>query len=414
MSTRHKSTTVPRSRPWWPRAELRRDEDFHLERKVSWLELFFDLVFVVVLARLAHDLAHHPDVDHVVDFALLFAAVFWAWNAFTYYIERFESGGVEQRCFVFAAMACVAALAVWTEGGLGNHYTGFAQAYIAVRTVNMIQWIRAGVHVPEFRPVAVRFVAGFGVTATLLVVAMRTDGDARRLVFACAILVDILTPVFTLTRQAALPQLSTSKFPERFGLFTIVVLGESVVGAITAMSELNETTGLGGRQLLDGALGLCVGIGLWWIYFDFVARRPPKPVLAAVLGWVYLHLVTLAAITATGAAISLVAAETIEGPAPEGRKLLTGAAAVALLGLAALELTLRRDDGEPTHPTISPCTKAVAAVVIFTLGWLEVGWSSTTLLVAIVAALAVPVLYGTTVWYSPNNVHRTLTRGEAS
>lgn len=392
---------------WWPRAELRRDEDFDLERKVSWLELFFDLVFVVVLARLAHDLAHHPDLDQVIDFVLSFAAVFWAWNAFTYYIERFESGGVEQRFFVFAAMATVAALAIWAEGGLGAHYTGFAWSYIAVRCVNMVQWIRAGVHVEVFRPVAARFVIGFAVTAVLLLLAMDLDGDQRRLVFAMAILIDIATPVFTLKQQAALPRLSTSKFPERFGLFTIIVLGESVVGAITAMSELNDSEALGGRQLLDGALGLLVGIGLWWIYFDFIARRPPKPVLSAALGWVYLHLVTLAAITATGAAISIAAADANESLSVEARHLLSGSAAAALLGLAALELTLHRDGGEPTHPIVSPALKAGVAAAILVLGTLRSGRSTTGLLAIIVAGLAVPAVYGATVWYSPSNRHRT-------
>lgn len=398
-------TTRPSA--WWPRAALRRDEDFDIERKVSWLDLFFDLVFVVVLARLAHDLADNPDGEHVVDFVLLFAAVFWSWNAFTYYIERFESGGLEQRVFVFTAMATVAAMAVWTKGGLDSHYTGFVWAYIAVRAVNMVQWVRAGAHVGDFRPVALRFVAGFAIVAALLIVAIGLDDTARRFVFAAAILIDVMTPVFTLKQQARLPQLSTSKFPERFGLFTILVLGESVVGVITGVSEINEAGELGARQLIDGGLGLLVGIGLWWIYFDFIARRPPKPLPATALGWVYLHLVTLAAVTVTGAAISLAIAESIDdGLTDNTRYLLVGAVAAALAGLAVLELTLHRKDDEPTHATLSPAIKAAAAGV-FVAGWLDAGWSTTALLVVLVAGLTVPAVYGATVWYSPTNSHRT-------
>lgn len=398
---------TPRTHAWWPRAELRRDEDFHLDRKVSWLELFFDLVFVVVIARLAHDLAHDPDGQHVVDFVLLFVAVFWCWNAFTYYIERFESGGVEQRFFVFAAMATVAALAVWTKGGLGSHYTGFAWAYIAVRSVNMVQWIRAAVHVPDFRPIAVRFVGGFAVAAALLIFAMGLDGGARRLVFALAVLIDVLTPVVTLKQQAAPPGLSTSKFPERFGLLTILVLGESVVGVVLGVSEVNEAGHLGVGQIVDGGLGLFIGIGLWWIYFDYVARRSPKPNLGAALTWVYLHLLTLAAITATGAAVSLAIGESVEhGLENNVRYLLTGAVAAAVAGMAVLELTLHRTEGEPTHLTVSPGIKAAVAAGILLFGWLDLGWSTTALLAALVAALAIPAGYGTIVWYSPTNTQR--------
>lgn len=402
---------TPRSvAPWWPRAALRRDEDFDIERKVSWLELFFDLVFVVVLARLAHDLAHHPDLDHLIDFVLLFAAVFWAWNAFTYYIERFESGGLEQRFFVFAAMAAVAALAIWTEGGLGSHYTGFAWAYIAVRCVNMVQWLRASIHVPSFRPVGVRFIGGFAVVAALLLVAIGLDDTPRRVVFAVAILIDIATPLFTLRHQASLPRLSTSKFPERFGLFTILVLGESVVGVITGLSEINEAGELGARQLADGALGLLVGIGLWWIYFDFVARRAAKPVLSMALAWVYLHLAALAAIMATGAAISVAIADTLDdGLSDNGRVLLAGSVAAALFGLGLLETTLLRSPGEPTDPVISPGIKMGAAGVVLIAGALDLGWSTTSLLAFLVVALAVPAAYGAYVWYSRDNVHRLAT-----
>lgn len=131
------------SRVLWQRAALRTDEDRDLERKVSWLELFFDLVFVVVIARLSHGLAQHLDPAGVVAFCLQFAAVFWAWNAFTYYAERFESEGLENRLFTFAAMGAVAAMALWTEDGLGSHYPGFLGAYLVTRLVNMAQWIRA-------------------------------------------------------------------------------------------------------------------------------------------------------------------------------------------------------------------------------------------------------------------------------
>lgn len=392
------------TRAWWPRAALRRDEDFDQHRAVSWLELFFDLVFVVIVARLAHDLAHHPDLEHARDFALLFAAVFWAWNAFTYYIERFESGGLENRLFVFAAMAASAAIAVWAESGLDEHYTGFAIALIATRLVNMVQWARAGIHVAEFRPVAVRFIAGFTVTGALLVGAMQLDGGARRWVFAVAVLIDIVTPLATLRLQEALPRLSTSKFPERFGLFTILVLGESVVGVVTGISELNESGELGGRQLAVGALGLAVGIGLWWTYFDFIARRPPKPTLAAALGWVYLHLVSLGAITSTGAAISLAASADLDTSLPVAAQRLLGVSvALALVGFGALELTVERRDDEPTGRLVSPMLKLVTGAMVAIACVATSSWNAAALLAVCVFALAVQAVYGAAVWYRPTN-----------
>lgn len=140
---------VPR-RAWQPPA-LRTDEEFEQHRAVSWLELFFDLVFVVVISRLAHHLSGHVDAVGVATFAVQFLAVFWVWNGFTYYTERFESDGLENRLFTFLALLPVAGLAVFAEEGLGATYVGFALAYLLARAANQIGWARAAVHVPVFR-----------------------------------------------------------------------------------------------------------------------------------------------------------------------------------------------------------------------------------------------------------------------
>ncbi|TDW24294.1 low temperature requirement protein A [Kribbella kalugense] len=383
---------------WWQRARLRTDEDDEIERHVSWLELFFDLVFVVVIARLSHDLAQDVTPGAVVGFCLQFGAVFWAWNGFTYYVERFESDGLENRLFTFVAMAAVAALAVWTEDGLGAGYGGFIGAYLATRAVNMVQWVRAACHEPVFRPVAVRFVGGFLSASVLLLLAIDLEGWERRLLFGTAVLVEILTPTLTLRRQSALPRISASKFPERFGQLTIIVLGEAIVGVVTGLGELNHEHRLGVIQALDGLLGLAVGFGLWWVYFDFIARRPPRPRFGAALGWVYLHLVVLVAITATGAAISLSIGESAGVRAMAGHVLLGSAVAVALVGLALLELTLDRGPDEPTHARLSPSLKVLCGAVA-ALTSLVPGWPTTALLVVLLVLLVVPALYGVVVWY---------------
>jgi low temperature requirement protein LtrA len=388
---------VSTDRRWWQRAALRTDEDFELERRVSWLELFFDLVFVVVIARLSHGLAMHVTGHGVIEFCLQFMAVFWAWNAFTYYTERFESDGLENRLFTFLAMAAVCGLAVWTEDGLGAHYAGFVTAYLITRLINIAQWIRAAVHEPQFRPSAARFVTGFLIAAPLALAGLRAEDAVRWTLFAAAVVVEIATPSFTVRLQAALPRLSTSKFPERFGQLTMIVLGESVVGVITGLSELNDARELDVARLAQGGLGLCLCIGLWWIYFDFIGRRSPMPRFGVALGWVYLHLLALIGITASGAGISLLIADGAEGP---GRRLLSAAVAVALIGFGLLEMTLARRPDEPTHPVVSPTIK-LAAGLIAALTLLDLHWAATPLLIVLVVVQLPAVIYGLVVWYRP-------------
>lgn len=385
----------------WQRPALRTDEEFEQHRPVSWLELFFDLVFVVVISRLAHHLAGHLDAAGVVTFVVQFLAVFWVWNAFTYYTERFESDGLENRLFAFLAIVPVAGLAVFGEEGLGATYVGFALAYLLARAVNQIGWARAGVHVPVFRPVAARFLAGYTVVTAVILASFAATGTARVALFALAVVLDIATPYFTVGQQSALPRLSTSKFPERFGLLTIIVLGESVVGVIVGLSELQDRRVLDGLGIVAGVLGLAIGFSLWWLYFDFVARRAPKPVFVTALFWVYLHLAALTAITATGVGVSAAIADTATGSlADPSRYLLVGSVVLGLVGVAALQTTLARADDEPTHPRLSPGLKLGVAAVIGTLGVLDLGWSTHALLVLLLAGLAVPMAYGAFVWFT--------------
>ncbi|MBA3280254.1 MAG: low temperature requirement protein A [Geodermatophilaceae bacterium] len=384
----------------WQRAELRTDEEFDRERPVSSLELFFDLVFVVVISRLAHHLAGHLDGAGVVTFAVQFLAVFWVWNSFAYYTERFESDGLENRLFTFLAIVPVAGLAVFGEEGIGATYVGFALAYLLARGVNQAGWVRAGAHVPVFRPIAARFVTGYATSTAIILASFAATGTTRVVMFTGAVLVDIATPYFTVKQQSALPRLSTSKFPERFSLFTMIVLGESVVGVIVGLSELEDQRVLDGAGIAAGVLGLGIGFSLWWIYSDFVARRAPKPVFVTALFWVYLHLATLTAITATGVGVSIAIADTAIGSLSDSsRFLLVGSVMLGLVGVAALETTLARDDDEPTHPRLSPALKLGMAGLVGMLGLLDLGWSTHVLFAVLLAGLAVPMAYGAAVWF---------------
>jgi low temperature requirement protein LtrA len=390
------------SRRAWQRPVLRTDEEFQLHRSVGWLELFFDLIFVVVISRLAHHLAVHLHMLDVVKFVVQFVAVFWVWNAFTYYTERFESDGMENRLFTFLAMVPVAGLAIFADEGLGATYVGFALAYLVARTVNQATWARAARHVPAFRPTAIRFLCGHLVVTAIILGSFAAQGSTRWVLFAVAVVLDIATPYFTTAQQAVLPKLSTSKFPERFGQLTMIVLGEAVVGVIVGLSGLAEHGQLGGSGIGIGLLGLAVGFALWWLYFDFVARRTPRPLFITALGWVYLHLLTLTAITVTGAGISVVITDAAAGSLSNpSRYLLVSGVALSLLGIGALQTTLTRTPDEPTHARLSPALHITAAVVTASLGALDLGWNAGALLAMLLVGLALPMAYGAFVWFTP-------------
>jgi len=272
-------------------------------------------------------------------------------------------------------------------------------AYLAARAVNIASWLRAGLREPVFRPVALRFALGLVVVAVVLGFGLASSDPTLRVVlWAVAVVLDIATPFATVAALSnELSAISSSKFPERFGLLTMIVLGESVTGVLSGVSGLHDAGRLTPAGVVQGLLGSCVGFALAWTYYDFIARRPPRPAILTALGWVHLHMIVIIAVAATGAGISAaIAASAGGGLDTPARLLLTGAVAVALVAIAALETTLARGPDEFTHPRWSPGLKLGAAAAVAALGALS---SSTTALLAMVlAGLLVPVVYGVTAW----------------
>jgi low temperature requirement protein LtrA len=378
----------------WRRPELRGDGD---ERHpVGWLELFFDLVFVVVVAVLATNVEEGHDL---AGFVLQFVAVFWVWNAFTYYTERFESAGIEARLFIFVAILAVAGLAVWGHDGLGANYVGFACSYLLARMLNIALWLRAGYHVRRFRRASLGFLGGFVVAAALLLASFFVDERARLVLWTVAVLVEIITPAVTGRFQAGLPPITEDKFPERFGLFTMIVLGETVAEVIQSVAATNAVERLSALTIVDAALGLAVGFGIWWVYYDFVARRPVLPRFYVALGWVYLHMVMLIGIVLTGVGIAFGVHNASSVMEPFPRSLLLGGLGVTVLAIAVIETTLSREVDEPTHRVLSPGLKAGVAAVLFVLALIGPPLTPTVGFIVALAALAVPATYGAVVWY---------------
>jgi low temperature requirement protein LtrA len=242
-------------------------------RGVGWLELFFDLFFVAVIAQLVHGFSEHFDSAGLRTFMLLFIPIWWVWIGDTFYSERFETEGIEMRLYTYLLMLPVLGMAVYAHHGSSSSYVGYALSYATARGVITLMWAWATVTSMPFRPIGKRFVTTFCFAIALIVLSTATSGLLRFVIFGTALALEMLIPLTTVGLQRNLPAYSESKLPKRFGLFTLIVLGEMVVGVVNGLSDLD---GVGIALFVYAALGVAVGLGLWWLYFDFIARRRPK------------------------------------------------------------------------------------------------------------------------------------------
>jgi low temperature requirement protein LtrA len=392
---RRVSTRSTFRRLWQPPARF---EDRPSDRRVTFLELFFDLVFVVVISQLAHRLAEHPSWSGVGWFVFLFYAVWSSWTNGTWYHELHGTNDVSARVFTFAQMLAVAVMAAFIAEVPGPGASAFALAYATNCLILVILWFRTGLHDPSHRPASVPYSFAYLLAGMLFAVSVSVHGPRRYWLWALGLAIQVggqvvgflrWTPPASQGGDAVIA--TTPSLIERLGLFVIIVLGEVIVGAVAGMAEIASVERDG---VVIGLLGVLVAIGLWWIYFDLVSGR--SPVSSNTQLWLYLHLPLVIAIAAGGAGVLNTVEHAADDVPDEVRWLLVGSLAVALVSVAAITLTL-----EVRRRFIQVYRPAEVALVLSGLLSIGVGltaWGAKGSLTAMVILLAAPVATGLVVW----------------
>ncbi|HEU0264596.1 MAG TPA: low temperature requirement protein A [Geobacterales bacterium] len=282
---------------------LRSGEDADTERHATWLELFYDLVFVAAVAQLATVLGDDYSWRGAFRFMALFVPVWWAWVGHTYYLTRFDTEDLGHRLLTMAQMAAAASLAVHLPGAFGSTATGFALSYALVRFILVAEYLRAGRYIPLVRPLTTRYALGFGFAALLWALSPLVPFPWRFGLLGVALVVDFLTPLTAGQLHLKFPP-HLRHLPERFGLFTIIVIGEAVVGAVMGIGKGGLTLGSG----VAGIMGLMVAFALWWGYFEGAKGAAERALSARshvrrYQQWIYSHLPLLMGITATAVGV---------------------------------------------------------------------------------------------------------------
>ena len=279
------------------------------ERHASWLELFFDLVFVLAVAEVARVLSANEDAVGFLKYAALFIPVWWSWIGFTFYADRFESEEPAYRILMFAGMLAVTGMSLT----LGGAFTpagdaAFIGCYVLVRLVLIALYARSAYFIPLARAFSLQYPAGLGTSCLLLLVSLLFDAPGRYAWWAVAIAVEFATPLLNLRAARSLP-IDRSHIPERFGLFTIIVLGEAVIATATGLAGVQWNF----ESVATASLGFAMAAAIWWINFDFVEESAlTSPSLLRRFSYIYGHLFIVAGIVATGVGVEHAIKETQE------------------------------------------------------------------------------------------------------
>ncbi|HEX8966874.1 MAG TPA: low temperature requirement protein A [Chloroflexota bacterium] len=372
----HQSDRVPRRtldrfKRWFWRSP-RAHGDTILDRRVSPLESLYDLVYAVVISQAAHPLEQHVSARHTVTFAVVFALIWIAWTNGSLYLELHGREDGRTRAFVFIQIGILALVAVFAPNAADDSGPAFALAYATFLSVTTWLWYSVQrqdrVERPEFAGVTSRYVTALVVSVAVVLVSAVLPVTPRLIAWA-ALAGGWLALVLLLLGSRAGQTLGitpTESLVERFGLFTIIVLGEVVFGVVTGLSAATHDV----TTIVTGLVGLVIGFGFWWIYFDVVGGRLPNSDGRAIATWIVSHCPITLSIAAAGAGmIGLIEhAHDIRTPTPTAW-LLTGAVAIGLLAVIVAANSLA--DARRLTAAYRPLSAVTAAgaVAAAIVGW---------------------------------------------
>lgn len=368
-------------------------------REVSFLELFYDLVYVVVVSQAARHLSREVTWAAAGEFAIVFGLVWLAWINGALYHDLHGRAEGRTRSYVFLQMAVLALLAVFTEEATAGDGAAFALVYSGY--LFLLGWLWYSVRRqddPSFRPVTTPYIVGVAVSAVVVALSALLPDGLRLAVWAVVVagwLVGLM--VLDWRRQDVAPNgiRASPSLIERFDLFTIIVLGEVVVGVVNGIRDAGRAP----IAVVTGILGLGIGFAYWWSYFDFLGARHVHPGRGALSRWVVGHYPVTMTIAATGAVmVSMVEHSSLGHAPPPAAMVLAVSVAVGVLALVLVATSL--SDWRELAPVYRPVSVALglAGVAALLIGWAAPApWLQILLVTLVLGAVWV---YGILTWFS--------------
>jgi low temperature requirement protein LtrA len=354
-------------------------------RRATWFELFFDLVFVAGVAQLSSSLAASYDLGGALRFAFAFLVLWWAWLGHTFHASRFDEDRADQRVLGMAQILAVVLIGYGAGDAFGARGGAFAAGMASFKVFLAVAYLREW-HRPYARGLVRGYVLLYALQAALWAASLPAAGSLRLAMWVAAFLIDVVTPFFVARHTHAVPP-HPEHLPERFGLFTIILLGESVAAAIHGLDHAEPLQ----AESVAVVLSASVLAFLFWIgYFERARGVAERRLAHADAGrrlrlWAYGHVPLYLGIAGVSAGtVALAGHPVAHGGEPW---LFAGAAALAMAGVT----TVAASHGSDAAPRLAGAgPHCLIALATASLPLLLAGW---TVVPACAAAAAAQVAF---------------------
>jgi low temperature requirement protein LtrA len=384
---------------WW--GQPQNFNDRKNERKISWLELFYDLVYVAAISQLTHQIATHPAWQTMGYSFLIFCLVFWSWVNGSQYYDLHGGDSIRTRIYTFLQMLAIAAVAITIPDVFEGNQYGFAITFAIIQFLITYLWWSVGLYDPSHRVFNKFYTINYSIAFILLIISVFTNQQTSIILWIATLILNLTAPliatqtVVTVLKERGQVFSASATIVERFGQFTIIVLTESILSTVGGVAELKN------RHLdvwIVFILGILIAFLLWSLYFDMTSEQQTKKGYAYYQWLVFLHFPLLAGLSVLGACLRVCITSLASGISSETQWMFCISLATILLMINGITKIMEEDEDDRNY--IRPVSRMLWLISIFILIIPMFGnyLTSFSFLALIAIILFIPVFIGIRSW----------------
>lgn len=386
------------SKTWWGAPKKFSTEK--AERKISWLELFYDLVYVIAISTITHYVAQQFSIGALLDYFYMFVIIFWGWLNGSMYHDLHGTEGLRTKLITLWQMVIVAALVITFHSEAEYLLLNETIVLLIMQVYITYLWWSVGLYDKHHRrlnlPYTIIYLLSFGLMLATLFVGQ----PYIRTLFYLALILNCSPPFITyflLKRKTDALSLSSS-MTERLGLFTIIVFGEVVLGVINGVIAAHNLSVLSWVQFV---LAIGIVFSLWWLFFTAISDRQCKDGLLNSSIFELLFIPTLIGLGMLGASFSDLF-KYFNEPGIQSvwiTKSFGFSISLFLLGIWAMMFFLRYQDVFLPFKKVAERAFFITAILIFVFTCLSLQITLVFYLLIVLVILIGLILYLNGIWY---------------
>jgi len=386
-----------RSATWW--GPPRKFDPHFEERRISWLELFYDLVYVIAISRITHHLAMHMSPEGFLQYACLFILIFWGWLNGSLYYDIHGSQGLRTRLMTLWQVMIIAALAVTIDQPSPTWYINTTIVFMIMQLYITYLWWSVGFYDRSHRRYNRPYTILFLLALALMALSLFVPRPWVKLIGIIVIICNYTPPFIAhrLLRKSSLDLSLSSSMSERLGLFTIIVFGEVVLGVVNGISKVNNLDLL---TWLNFALAVSIVFALWWIFFAMTSNRIAK---TGFVNATFLELLCIPTLMALGLIAACFSYLFDQNESNQSFNIVLGSSiATVLIGISLIMGLLVYAD--VFNPIKKPTRISLLVTALILIGWSFVNIKPGTIyyLLVVIVILLAEIVYLSSLYYNLN------------